>query len=103
MAQMQRTPGRHTTKRVEQPRLLVVAKGQPGQRAEALTGAHNEAVRLFGSDCGGWHVFDLASEGSAGVWDNTGGFPSGSLVTPLSWGRIDAATAQRVLEGDSAA
>jgi hypothetical protein len=98
VGQMQHTPGRHVTRQLERPLMLHSARRKPGTLATALADTHNEAVRRFGSDCGGWHVFNPATRTSEGVWD--GDFPRDTVVTPLAWGRIDARTAQRVLEGD---
>lgn len=103
MPQLQRRPGRHTTRRIDEPRGLPIARREPGAAAEALAEAHNVAVRAYGSDSGGWHAFDPATNLSAGVWDGQEGFPRNTVITPLSWGRIDARTAQRVLEGDGVA
>jgi hypothetical protein len=100
MPQMQRAPGRHVTRRIEQPRNLPIAKQQPGPTAVALAESHNTAVRTHGSNSGGRHAFDPTTRQSAGVWDGYDGFPRNTVITPLSWGRIDAKTAQRVLEGD---
>lgn len=100
MPQIQRTPGRHVTRRIEQPRNLPTAKQPPGPTAEALTECHNTAVRTYGSNSGGRHAFNPTTKQCAGVWDGYSGFPHDTVITPLSWGRIDAKTAQRVLEGD---
>jgi hypothetical protein len=97
--QMQRTPGRHITRQLEQPRGVNLARNQPGRLAEALADAHNDAVRAYGSDSGGKHAFDPTTAASAGVWDSPP-FPDGTVVTRLAWGRIDAALAQRLLEAD---
>lgn len=100
MPQLTRRPGRHITRQLEQPRGLIVARHEPGLAAEALTEAHNIAVRTYGSDSGGFHAFNPATCLSADVWDSVGGFPPDTVITRLSWGRIDVHTAQRILEGD---
>lgn len=100
MGQMQRTPGRHITRRLEQPWGVKLARHQPGRLAKALTNAHNDAVRTYGSDCAGFHAFNPVTRSSAGVWDGNGGFPADTVVTPMVWGRIDATLAQRLLEAD---
>lgn len=102
MPHLARRLGRHTTRRLDQPRGLPIAKQQTGMTAAALASAHNAAVREYGSDSGGYHAFDPTTRLSAGVWDGVDGFPSGSVVTPLAWGRIDADIAQRILEADQA-
>lgn len=100
MPQMTRTPGRHVTRRLTEPRGLGQAANQPGPTAAALASTHNEAVRQYGSDSGGYHTFNPATLTSEGVWDGSDGFPRNAVVTPLSYGRIDERTAQRLLEGD---
>lgn len=102
MPQLQRSPGRHATRRIDEPRGLPIARHEPGVAAEALAEAHNVAVRTYGSDSGGFHAFDPTTNLSADVWDGQGGFPTGTVVTRLAWGRIDARTAQRILEADRA-
>jgi hypothetical protein len=102
---MEPTPGRHTTRRIEQPdrggiMKVYTALHRPSTLALLLVECHNKAVRAYGSDCGGFHTFDPQQCQSAGVWDGTDGFPDGSVVTPLAWGLIDEALAQRVLEAD---
>jgi hypothetical protein len=99
MPQLERRPGRKVTRQIEQPRGLNLAQRSPGKLAEALADTHNDAVRDYGSDSGGKHAFDPASASSAGVWDHPP-FPDGAVVSLLSWGRIDAEYAQRLLEGD---
>jgi hypothetical protein len=34
------------------------------------------------------------------VWESGSVFPDGTVVSPLAWGRIDAALAQRLLDAD---
>lgn len=101
MGQMQRVPGRHVARRLEEPPGLLIASRLPTPLALDLATAHNTAVRDYGSDCGGFHAFDPESRASAGVWDGVGGFPDGAVVTRMSWGRIDATLAQRILEADA--
>ncbi|MEV5819342.1 hypothetical protein AB0L22_09215 [Micromonospora haikouensis] len=98
MPQMQARPGRKKTRRLDQPRGLNPRRNTPGPLAEALAAAHNNAVKAYGSDSGGFHAFHPATLESAGVW--MGGFPADTVVTRLSWGLIDPELAQRVLEGD---
>lgn len=100
MGQMQPTRGRHVIRRLEEPWGLPTARWIPTPLAGILADAHNAAVWQYGSDCGGFHAFDPESRSSAGVWDGRGGFPSGTVVTKLAWGRIDAETAQRVLQSE---
>jgi hypothetical protein len=100
MPQMTRTPGRHTTRRIEQPTGLPVSPGVVTMKAEALAAAHNKAVREYGSDSGGYHAFDPSSSLSAGVWERGSIFPHHTVVTPLAWGRIDRQLAQRVLHSE---
>lgn len=97
---MERTPGPHVTRRLTEPRGYSTPQRPPGPTAHALAQAHNEAVRNYGSDCGGYHAFQPSTSVSDGVWTGEGGYPSGSVVTALAWGRIDTRTAQRVLEAD---
>lgn len=104
MARMERTPGRHVTRRLDEPRLFSL----PGQRtptplAGLLAEAHNQAVREYGSDCGGFHAFDWTARESAGVWESGSTFPDGTVVSRLAWGRIDAFLAQRLLDADAVA
>lgn len=96
---MQPTPGRKVTRRLEEPRLSLPPKRPPDCNAEALTEAHNAAVKAYGSDCGGWHAYDYDRSETVGVFSD-GPFPKDSVVTPLAWGRIDTKLAQRVLEYD---
>lgn len=99
MGRMEPTPGRHVTRRLQEPRLITPSSQRtPGPAAHALAQAHNDAVRRHGSDSGGYHAFNPQGMTSDGVWDE--GFPAGAVVTPLSWGRIDAGLAQRVLQHD---
>jgi hypothetical protein len=98
--QMQRTPGRHVTRRLEPPRITIGSGRAATTLAEAMATAHNTAVREYGSDCGGFHAFNPDTRTSAGVWDGVGSFPRVAVITPLSWGRIDATLAQRLLEAD---
>lgn len=101
MAHLEPRPGRRVTRRLEAPRGYATAARFPGSLAAALADAHNGAVRRYGSDCGGFHAFDPQTKASAGVWDaGPPGFPHGTVVTPLAWGRIDAWMAQRALEAD---
>lgn len=99
MALMERTPCRHTTRRLEQPRGLPPTRRQPNLVAERLAVEHNRAVHDYGSDSGGYHAYRPPDQASMGVYDG-GPFPEDTVVTRLSWGRIDAGLAQRVLEGD---
>lgn len=100
VARMDRTPGRHVTRRIEEPRIGNSYRWDRSTRlAHLLADAHNTSVREYGSDCGGFHTFDPTTRESAGVYDGSP-FPPGSVVTLLSWGRIDAALAQRLLEAD---
>jgi hypothetical protein len=98
VALLERPGGRQVTRRLVEPRALNRSGAEPGDHALRLAEAHNEAVRLFGSDSGGFHAYDPARKESVGVHD--GDFPQGAVVTPLAWGRIDAELAQRILEGD---
>ncbi len=100
MAALQRRPGRHKTRRLNQPRGIAPARKAPGALADALTVAHNDAVQAFGSDSGGYLAFDPTTSASAGVWDGQGGFPANTVVTRLAWGFIDPTLAQRILEAD---
>lgn len=97
---MERTPGRHTTRRLTEPRLFGVLRQEPAAVALVLAAAHNEAVRQFGSDCSGFHAFNPTTGASEGVWTGQGGYPRDTVVTPLAWGQIDARLAQRALEAD---
>ncbi len=100
MPQMTRTPGRHTTRRIEQPTGLPFIRGVVTMKAEALAAAHNKAVREYGSDSGGYHADDPTTRQTAGVWESGSPFPRQTVVTPLAWGRIDAQLAQRVLQSE---
>ena len=100
MPQMQARFGRRITRTVEPLPMLNPLRGEVGDLAVAFAYAHNEAVQRFGSNCGGFHAFNPNTRASEGVWDGTDGFPRDTVVTRLSWGRIGARTAQRLLEGD---
>lgn len=99
MSELQRTPGRHVTRRLTEPRFIHAARRDPGVLAEALAESHNRAVAEYGSNSGGWHAFDPASGDTAGVFD-AGPYPDGTVVSDLAWGRIDPTTAQCLLEMD---
>jgi hypothetical protein len=102
VARMERTPGRHVTRRLDEPRLLSLpSQRTPTLLAGLLAEAHNQAVRDYGSDCGGFHAFDPIARESGGVWESGGGFPDGTVVSRLAWGRIDAFLAQRLLDADA--
>lgn len=99
LGNMTRTPGRKVTRRLEVPLHLPLPRREPGVTATALADAHNQAVREYGSNSGGLHAFDVRKRESAGVWSG-GPFPDESVVSRLSWGRIDAVLAQRLLQCD---
>ncbi len=88
------------TRRLEEPRIVFIAKNPPGPLAAALVEWHNAAVNQFGSDSGLSHAFDPETGVCAQVNDGAHGFLPGTVVSRLSWGRIDAALAQRLLEAD---
>jgi hypothetical protein len=101
---LQRTPGRHVTRRLEEPtgKLMgSLTRNEPGTAAQALADAHNEAVQVYGSNSGGWHAYDPQSASTAGVYGGAP-FPDGTVVSALAWGRIDEQIAQRLLELDGA-
>jgi hypothetical protein len=102
MGVLQRTPGRHVTRRLTEPRLDGPPMNAPGATAELLAGAHNRAVQTYGSNSGGWHAFDPLTVTTAGVFDE-GPFPSGTVVSNLAWGLINLELAQLLLEYDGAA
>jgi hypothetical protein len=105
MPELQRTPGRHVTRRLEDPHGKLpgsLTRNEPGPTAQALADAHNEAVRVYGSNSGGWHAHDPHARSTAGVYDGDP-FPKGTVVSALAWGRIDERIAQRLLELDGAA
>nr|WP_221374499.1 hypothetical protein [Actinoplanes polyasparticus] len=102
MGTLQRAPGRKVTRRLEDPKSFVmggVRAERPSNVAYLLADRHNDAVRAYGSNSGGYHCFDPASGDTAAVVDG-GPFPDGSVVSRLSWGVIDGQTAQRLLEID---
>jgi hypothetical protein len=98
MPQLERRPGRKITRQIERP-MPGILRGNPGDLAAQLMAAHNAAVQAYGSDSGGFCAFDPTAR-SWSVWDGGDGFPVGTVVTRLSWGRLDARLAQRLLEGD---
>lgn len=105
MNELEPTPGPHITRRVEQPPGYYL---EPPRRtvvglAAALAVAHNQALKVYGSDCGGSHAFDPVHGTTIGVFPAGGVYPQGSVVTSLAWGRIDTRLAQRVLELDGLA
>lgn len=102
MAEVQRTPGRHVTRRLEEPR-LTPSTNRPSESAQRLAGAHNDAVRQYGSNSGGFHTYNPDALATAGVHDGAGGFPDGTVVSPLAWGVISDRLAQRLLEQDGVA
>lgn len=101
MAALPRTPGRHVTRQLREPDswLLTPPNRLPTPAADYLADHHNKAVTGWGSNSGGWHVFDPCSMASLGVFDG-GPFPDGTVVSDLAWGRIDSVFAQRLLEYD---
>lgn len=99
MPRLQPRPGRKTTRRLEEPRVVATNRFIPTPLAGAMADAHNTAVREYGSDCGGFCAFDPTSR-SWTVWDGSDGYPDGAVVTRLEWGRIDTRLAQCLLEGD---
>jgi hypothetical protein len=104
MAELQRTPGRHVTRRLEDPAVALLGSGtrnEPGDLARSLMSAHNAAVRAYGSNSGGYVAFDPQT-GEVVVLDDEP-FPRGTAVSWLSWGVIDEGTAQRLLEMDGIA
>jgi hypothetical protein len=98
MPEMQRRPGRKVTRQIERP-MPGILRGEPSDLAAQLMAAHNAAVRAYGSDSGGFCAFEPTTR-SWSVWDGSDGFPNGTVVTRLAWGRLDARLAQRLLEGD---
>lgn len=104
MGVLQRTPGRHVTRRLTEPDrgLLTNPEHPVSNHAYHLAEGHNAAVREYGSNSGGWHAYDPELPGTVGVFDG-GPFPPGSVVSNLAWGRIDAQLAQRLLEHDGVA
>lgn len=104
MAMLQGTPGRKVTRRLTEPAswLQAAPEREPGVLADALAVDHNRAVTQYGSNSGGWHVFDPETRATRGVCDG-GPFPDFSVVSNLAWGRITVEFAQRLLEYDGAA
>lgn len=99
MPEMQPRPGRKVTRRLEEPRIIAANRFIPTPLAGTMADAHNAAVREYGSDSGGRCAFDPTSR-TWSVWDGSDGYPDGTVVTRLEWGRIDAKLAQCLLEGD---
>lgn len=105
MATLEPTPGPHVIRRLLEPPAdyLAAPRSAASSLVTGLVYCHNQAVKKYGSDCGGFHVFDPVQRLSLGVHDGVGGFPSGTVVTNLAWGRITGDMAQRILEGDGLA
>lgn len=99
MPQLERQPGRKVTRRLEEPRITVANRFIPTPLAGTMADAHNAAVREYGSDSGGCCAFDPVAK-TWTVWASNGSYPRDTVVTRLSWGRIDAKLAQCLLEGD---
>lgn len=89
------------TRRIEEPNLDT--NNTPGPNATSLAYCHNDAVEEYGSDSGLFHAFDPEAPGTASVGDGVRGFPRGTVVSRLSWGRIDARLAQALLDQDGVA
>jgi hypothetical protein len=102
MSELQRTPGRHVTRRLTEPSFWLRHQpvNKPGDMAEALADLHLQAVQQYGSNSGGYHAFDPKTMTTAGVFESGSVFPDGTVVSDLAWGRITTTLAQRLLEYD---